>query len=70
MSDAQQIEVNGKPISVPGDCTVEVLLGLLEIHQKRVAVALNRDVVPRSDFGNVVLHGGDRIEILEAVGGG
>ena len=37
---------------------------------KRVAVAVNRDVVLRSHYREVELRDGDRIEILEAVGGG
>jgi sulfur carrier protein len=35
-----------------------------------VAVAVNRDVVPRSTFATHRLAEGDRVEILEAVGGG
>jgi sulfur carrier protein len=35
-----------------------------------VAVAVNRGVVPRSAFPAVALAAGDRVEILEAVGGG
>ena len=37
---------------------------------RRVAVAVNRDVVPRSLYGSVELSADDRVEILEAVGGG
>ena len=36
----------------------------------RSAVAVNRDVVPRSAFPAQMLLAGDRVEILEAVGGG
>jgi sulfur carrier protein len=37
---------------------------------RRVAVAVNREVVPRSAFPARRLVPGDRVEILEAVGGG
>ena len=45
-----------------------LLLGMLGMEGDRVAVALNRDVVPRSQFGSAAIAEGDRIEILEAVG--
>lgn len=38
--------------------------------RKRVAVAVNREVVLRSNYAEATLHEGDRVEILEAVGGG
>jgi len=64
------IRVNGDELRVPCGCTVQELLKQLEFRGRRVAVALNRDVVPRSAFETTALSDGDRIEILEAVGGG
>jgi sulfur carrier protein len=49
---------------------VRELLALLGFEGARVAVAVNRSVVPRSRFDSHRLAGGDRVEILEAVGGG
>ncbi len=46
------------------------LLDLLGVGERRVAVAVNRGVVPRSAYDTHPLAGGDRVEILEAVGGG
>lgn len=68
-----EVDVNGERRSVPEGCTVASLLGLLGLpgaEGRRVAVAVNRDVVPRSEFATHRLDAGDRIEILEAVGGG
>jgi sulfur carrier protein len=62
--------VNGEPRSVPADCTVEGLVRTLALDRRRIAVAVNRNVIPRSDFHSRRLASGDRIEILEAVGGG
>jgi sulfur carrier protein len=62
--------VNGESRSVPAGCTVEALLRRLGLDPRRIAVAVNRDVVPRSRFPTHPLVGGDRVEILEAVGGG
>jgi len=62
--------VNGESRVVPVGCTVADLIELLGLAGRRVAVAINRDVVPRSGFGSRQLASGDRVEILEAVGGG
>ena len=64
------LTVNGEPQAVPQRCTVRQLLGILDLDGRRIAVAINRDVVPRSAFETQHLADGDRIEILEAVGGG
>jgi sulfur carrier protein len=64
------LTVNGEPRSVRDPCTVQALLDELEVGPKRVAVAVNRDVVARSTFPSRELTNGDRVEILEAVGGG
>ncbi len=71
MSDGDlDLFVNGEPRAVTPGYTVERLLGNLGLDRRRIAVAVNRDVIPRSDFGSHQLAAGDRIEILEAVGGG
>ncbi|HXK24993.1 MAG TPA: sulfur carrier protein ThiS [Myxococcota bacterium] len=62
--------VNGESQRLPAPCTVAALLGHLALGTRRVAVAVNRDVVPRSAFAARELASGDRVEILEAVGGG
>jgi len=64
------VRVNGEEQPVPEHCTVLQLLEALGMRGRRVAVAINRHVVPRSDHAKVVLKADDRIEILEAVGGG
>ena len=68
--DSLPLMVNGESVDVPTGSTVESLLGLLGLAERRLAVAINRDVVPRSAFPHQELSPGDRVEILEAVGGG
>ncbi len=71
MCDAKlRLLVNGEPRDVPAGCTVEQLVESLGFKRGRIAGAVNRDVVPRSRFGAHPLAAGDRVEILEAVGGG
>ncbi len=62
--------VNGDPRTVPSDCTVAELIDALGLQTHRIAIAINRDVVPRSAFATHQLAADDRVEILEAVGGG
>jgi len=62
--------VNGHPRTVPSDSTVAELIGALGLETRRIAIAVNRDVVPRSAFATHRLAADDRVEILEAVGGG
>ena len=65
-----QISVNGEPHALPAACDVRGLLARLGMEGRRVAVAVNRCVVPRSAYESHRLAAGDRVEILEAVGGG
>lgn len=62
--------VNGVDFVMPLPCTVAALLARLEMGGKRVAVSINRSVVPRSRHPEALVHAGDRVEVLEAVGGG
>ena len=71
MAEAElSLLINGEPQQVGSDCTVAHLLRTLGLEGARIAVAVNRDVVPRSAFATHRLAAGDRVEILEAVGGG
>jgi sulfur carrier protein len=71
VSDTQLVLlVNGEPRELPRGATVAQLVEALGLGGRRVAVAVNRDVVPRSAFAGHPLARGDRVEILEAVGGG
>jgi thiamine biosynthesis protein ThiS len=62
--------VNGDPQRLESPCNVADLLESLDMSGQRVAVAVNRNVVVRTRYAEVLLAEGDRIEILEAVGGG
>ena len=62
--------VNGDAVRLAPPCTVADLLETLELSGRRVAVAVNRLVVARSRYPESALSDADRIEILEAVGGG
>ncbi len=64
------ILVNGEPHALPEGGALSALIRALGLEGKRVAVAINREVVPRSQHASQIIAAGDRVEILEAVGGG
>ena len=64
-----QLTVNGKQTEVAEDTTVATLVAG-RTHQRRVAVAVNGQVVPRSAWPHTALAGGDDVEMLTAVAGG
>jgi sulfur carrier protein len=64
------ITVNGEPCRTPAGNHVSDLIAQLGLDGRRVAVAIGREVVPRSEHTLRRLRDGDRVEILEAVGGG
>ena len=55
-----KITVNGKPMDVEPGLTVEGLLTLLNVKREYTAVAVNRDVVTKSDYDALKLAEGDK----------
>lgn len=62
--------LNGEPASVPDAVTVADFLTSLGMPEKGVAVERNREIVPKSMYASTRLAEGDRIEIVQFVGGG
>lgn len=71
--DTAQITVNGEQRPVPDDGVLTALLraeGIDPDEASGVAVALNDEVVRRSDWATTTLEAGDRVEIVTATQGG
>lgn len=64
------IVVNGEAREVPPGTTVAALISLLGFEGTAVAVALNREVVPKSAQAATAIPAGSAIEVIRAVGGG
>ena len=62
--------VNGETRVVAEALTVDDLLRVLDVRAGRVAVEVNEEVVPRASFADRRLTAGDRVEIVNFVGGG
>ncbi len=65
-----EIIVNGAPQRIAEPATVAALLESRGLAGKRLAVERNGEIVPKSRHAETPLAGGDRIEIVVAVGGG
>ena len=64
------ILLNGESRTVTEACLVSDLLRAEGLGERRVAVEINGAIVPRSAHGHHVLHAGDHVEIVHALGGG
>ena len=65
-----KITVNGNPMLVEVGITVDGLLDMLKVKRQFTAVAVNREVTPKSEYGSVKLGEGDKVEIVRPMGGG
>lgn len=65
-----QIYLNGQPHECAPATTVAGLLAETDHGERRVAVEVNREIVPRSRHALHELRDGDRVEIVQAIGGG
>ena len=65
-----RITLNGDPFELDQPLSVADLLARLAIDPRRVAVEHNLAILKREAFGHVVVNEGDRVEIVNFVGGG
>ena len=64
------LHINGQAREFADGLTVAALVAELAMKTDRVAVELNREIVPRCSWESTVLKDGDRLEIVHFVGGG
>ena len=64
------LHINGEKREFPDGLTVASLIERLGMKSDRVAVELNLEIVPRSDWSETELQDGDKLEIVHFVGGG
>ncbi len=65
-----RVEINGEAQEFDREMTVSELLQALEFTGRRIAVERNGMIVPRSEHDETRVEDGDRVEIVQAVGGG
>ena len=65
-----EIIVNGEPRDVPDGLSAARLVALLGLAGRRYAMEVNGELLPKSRHASHALAPGDRVEIVQAVGGG
>jgi thiamine biosynthesis protein ThiS len=65
-----KLVINGEDRDFATPLTLAALVERLGMKQDRVAIELNRDIVPRDQWPQTNLAEGDRLEIVHFVGGG
>lgn len=65
-----KLVVNGKERVVPAGTTLRALVEDMGAVPSRVVVEHNLEIVPEDNLGSVEVAGGDKVEVIQFVGGG
>lgn len=65
-----QVFVNGDAMEIVEGATVADLVGQLTDDPRGMAIERNREIVPKSAHSTTQLAEGDRLEVVQFVGGG
>jgi sulfur carrier protein len=65
-----QITVNGKDVELERAMSVNAYLDHIGLRGRRVAIAINSEVLHEEEYGNTVIGDGDRVEVVRPIGGG
>lgn len=65
-----EIHVNGEARKLVPEMSLESLIEELKVGNQAIAVAVNRNVVSRPQWQHFVLHAGDTVDVVRAIGGG
>ena len=65
-----KITVNGKQMSVNIKYSLKNLIDKLKLPIKKVAIELNKQIVNKKRISKIILKSGDKIEIVNFIGGG
>lgn len=69
-SAQDRIRLNGDPLDLPLPSSVHALLVHQGLAERRVAVEVNGEIIPRGRHATHQLQPGDIVEIVHALGGG
>jgi thiamine biosynthesis protein ThiS len=65
-----RVTLNGEARDLSEGLTVNDLVDGLGLRKRRIAVEVNRDILPRDDYASRALQEGDVVEIVQFIGGG
>ncbi|HTK37468.1 MAG TPA: sulfur carrier protein ThiS [Pyrinomonadaceae bacterium] len=64
------IIINGDTKEIPSDLSLDGVLEFFSLPSQRVAVELNKTVIPRREWSRTTVAESDKIEVIHFVGGG
>lgn len=64
------IQLNGDSREIAAGATLATLTDSLQLTGKRIAIEVNEELVPRGEHAAFALSEGDKVEIVQAIGGG
>lgn len=64
------IILNGESREMSDESTLSHLIDSLQLSGKRLAIEVNREIIPKSQHPGYALQDGDQVEIVHAIGGG
>jgi len=65
-----KIQLNGDSYEINNGTNLNELLNKLKIQKNKVAIEVNGEIVERNKYPNLILNKGDKVEIVQFIGGG
>ena len=65
-----KIQLNGDPYEINDGTNLNELLNKLKIQKNKVAIEVNGEIVEKNKYQNLILNKGDKVEIVQFIGGG
>ena len=65
-----KIQLNGDPYEINDGTNLNELLNKLKIQKNKVAIEVNGEIVEKNKYPNLILNKGDKVEIVQFIGGG
>jgi len=65
-----KIMVNGKQMTINFNISLKILIDNLKLPINKVAIELNRKIVNKNNISKIILKSGDKVEIVNFIGGG
>ena len=69
-SNVAKIQLNGDPYEINDRTNLNELLNKLKIQKNKVAIEVNGEIVEKNKYPNLILNKGDKVEIVQFIGGG
>ena len=65
-----KIQLNGDPYKINAGTNLDKLLNKLKIQKNKVAIEVNGEIIEKNKYQNLILNKGDKVEIVNFIGGG